>query len=603
MTSSNAEHSAWPERGKEAFLLAVFFGLIYLSTVTTSILGHDAAEFATIYADGGYAHPPGYPLYSLYLHGMSWLPLESPATGASVATCLLGVAAVVVLHNALRSWGAGRFGALFGAIVFGLSTNVWLYHTQPEVFALNHLVAAGILWFAGPKPPTPGRKRVLVLGVLAGLGLANHHTIALMAPIGLWGVYRGIEETDSSALLTLSMGLGALLVGLVPYVYVPIVHTLDSGWHWGAPDHARDILHLFLRRDYGTFSMALGESPTDPGVQLRFLATSLSEDMLYVPILFAGVGAYASWSSSNRTSVPDDSERSRRNRRWRTVTLLASLVLTGPVFATLLTRHPDGINAPLLRRFHMLPALHLAFLGGLGADHLSRRILTRRTTRILLFGSLTVAAIAVGLPAHTDHHAPTVAHYIRDTFTHLPRRSVVIGTGDHVLFGSMYFQRALGERTDVTYISAQLLAHRWYHSRTVGRSDIEFEYRGTDVGTDRLFRAVHRTQRPLFVTRRFHDELLAGWPTTPHGTLIRVHGPGDRPLPPRRAYRWNRRLYAKFVGRPRPHAGPDTWSRFILEHYYAPTWGTLADALSRTGAKRLAAQARTFEHRFDPWTD
>ncbi|MFB6263674.1 MAG: protein O-mannosyl-transferase family [Bradymonadaceae bacterium] len=168
-------------------LLAVAFAALYGFSAAPHPLGGDAALFATIFADGGYAHPPGYPLYSLYLMATSWLPAASPAHGASIATSFLGVGAVVLLHDAARRWGLSRFAAAVAAVSFGIASGVWRYQTQPEVFALNHLIAASILVFAAPDAPAGGVRRAGALGLLAGLGLANHHTIVLVAPVGIYG--------------------------------------------------------------------------------------------------------------------------------------------------------------------------------------------------------------------------------------------------------------------------------------------------------------------------------------------------------------------------------------------------------------------------------
>jgi len=587
-TDSDSPEGTWPV--PDELLLALFFGTTYLATTATSILGHDAAEFATIYADGGYAHPPGYPLYSMYLRAMAWLPVAEPAAGAAIATALLGVAAVVVLYRTLRSWRAGRFGAIFGALTFGLASHVWLYHTQPEVFALNHLLAAGLLWLAGPDPPARGWRRVVALGLVAGLGLSHHHTIVLMAPVGFWGVYCGLSESDLSRPATLTAGAAALAVGLTPYAYLPIVHASDLGWHWGAPDDLSGILHLFLRRDYGTFSMASSEQPIGAVPHIGYLVRAACRDLLYLPVAFALVGLVQMFRSD---ALPP---------RLGIAGLGASLVLTGPFFVSLLTRPPDGLNATLIRRFHLLPELHLAVLAGIGAGVVLRRYSVGRLVRGTLLVGFVIAAFGTGLPILDQHHAPTVDSYIHDTFEPLPPDSVVLGTGDHALFGALYFQRALDRRDDVLFIAPQMLAHRWYHERTLDSSDMAFDYRGTDIDTDRLFRAIFRQNRPLFVTRRFHDDLLTRWRAAPYGTLIQVFPPDQSPPAPRRTFDLNRRLFADFTVSPRPDAGPTTWSRFLLEDFYARNWRTLADALRRAGDETRATRAADIARRYAPWS-
>ncbi len=84
---------------------------LYLWIAPTTILGGDNAEFVTLGTIGGVAHPSGYPLYCLWLRAWSWLPVASPAHATALATALLGIAAVVVLHAACRAWGARPLAA------------------------------------------------------------------------------------------------------------------------------------------------------------------------------------------------------------------------------------------------------------------------------------------------------------------------------------------------------------------------------------------------------------------------------------------------------------------------------------------------------------
>ena len=78
-----------------AALLVVAMG--YWFTAARHVLGHDNGEYLTVGAEGGVPHPPGYPLYVLWLRVWSWLPAQSGAHAASLATVMLGLLAAVVL--------------------------------------------------------------------------------------------------------------------------------------------------------------------------------------------------------------------------------------------------------------------------------------------------------------------------------------------------------------------------------------------------------------------------------------------------------------------------------------------------------------------------
>src|SRR4051794_34079210 len=111
--------------------------IVYAATSAPHVLGGDTGEFATLYATGGTAHPPGYPLYVLYLRAMQWLPVASPAHGAALATAILGVVAALLVERAARAWGASAGASAMAAALFAFSSSAWILSTEPEAFALN----------------------------------------------------------------------------------------------------------------------------------------------------------------------------------------------------------------------------------------------------------------------------------------------------------------------------------------------------------------------------------------------------------------------------------------------------------------------------------
>jgi hypothetical protein len=52
--------------------------VVYVAFASPHVVDGDNAEFATLGALGGGAHPSGYPLYVLWLRAWSWLPGGSP---------------------------------------------------------------------------------------------------------------------------------------------------------------------------------------------------------------------------------------------------------------------------------------------------------------------------------------------------------------------------------------------------------------------------------------------------------------------------------------------------------------------------------------------
>src|SRR5690242_11924833 len=191
------------------------------------IVDGDNAEFATLGTIGGAAHPSGYPAYLLWLRATSWLP-GTPAHATALATAVLGAASIWVLYKACRAWGAKPLAATLAVVIFAGAPMAIRTGVRAEVFALNDLVVAAVLWLAAREGPLRGSARGFALGLVAGLGLANHMTCALIAPVGILGVVRAVREARMRALAFAVLGLA---IGLSPYLY--LFATPDSAMSWG----------------------------------------------------------------------------------------------------------------------------------------------------------------------------------------------------------------------------------------------------------------------------------------------------------------------------------------------------------------------------------
>ncbi len=566
---------------------------IYWLTAARYVLGGDNAEFLTLAERGGVAHPSGYPLYVLYLRALSWLPAGSPAHVAALATSLLGLATVALLYLAARRWGATPLAAAAAALVFALSPRAWLAATHAEVFSLNALIAAAILWLAvAPRPH--GARRVIGLGLLAGLGLSDHLSIVLMVPIGALGVYRGLVEADRR-LGVAGLGLAALLLGLIPYLYLPVAASHDYAWSWGSPDSLGGLLDHFLRRDYGTAQLGLTDTGGTPLRQLWWLAEHLVRDLTWLPLVALPVGL---WWALRRRAAPAPG-------RAAGVALVATLIATGPLLVSRFHLGWVGVSASVIERFYLLPELVSALIVALGLTalgHFLRRFearaeldirpAVRRAAVGVVLAALAALAVFRTEPEVSEHHSPAVERYLRNTLGTAPIDAVVLGTGDHRLFGFAYLQAVQMVRTDVTYLDPNMLRYDWYRERAERRLgfDLPDPVHGS-LNTAKLAAAVLYAGRPLCLTDLFTPRIVRTFPSYPYGTLIRVLPAGQPVPPPAEVEAQNRRLFESYDLRypvPRDH---HTWAWQVHTEYARP-WLALAEMFRRLGD---TAHARELE--------
>jgi hypothetical protein len=597
-------------------LLGVAVFALYAWLAPTYPLGGDNGEFATLGAIGGVAHPSGYPLYVLWLRAWSWLP-TTPAHAAALATALLGAAQVVMLHAAARAWGARAAAATLAAALYAASPIPMLLHSQAEVFAMNGLVAATILWLAAPAGPARGTWRAVLLGLVAGLGLANHLTCSLLAPIGIAGLVVGIRECAGARRRVATAGLAAaaFLVGLVPYAYLFVAPT--GGLSWGEVDTLGDLAHHALRGDYGTGSLSAHGAEIAASVNLAPLAEHLARAYWGV-FLAAGVAALVIRSVRGPARV-----------RW--ICLFASILLAGPILISQFDQHPVGVWAWMTERFHHLPLallvvpvavgieLALAWIarrapavserfgqtaeppghsyGGSGSTVAGR--VAGRARLATLAAVLVVPLVAAPSLDHVRRgHSPATDRGAKNLLRSLPPNAVVIASGDDLYFCIGYAQLVDGVRPDVRHIALELMTLPWYRRQSSAELGFDVLVPGPGYASVKLAEAALAHGHALFVdtTQKY---ILEAFPSYPHGTVIRVL-PRGAPVPDIDEVRAiNRAIVDGYdLAYPRPHA-EDGWSA-VVHRRYAKPWGTLSIGFDKLGRLDDAAEAAAIANELGP---
>ncbi len=572
-------------RRAPTLIVMVSVAVAYALTAARAVLGGDNGEFALIFAEGGVPHPSGYPAYALWLRAMSWLPGASPAHGAALATAILGLATVGVAALACRRWGASEPAAAAAAGVYGFSTLAWSLSTHAEVFALHALVGIGIVAAAAPGVGPRGLRRAALLGLLAGIGLSNNHSIVTVAPIGLWGAWLAAREAGRRWPLAVAAGVAAMVVGLLPYAWLASVaaHAGDR-WAWGEASTMHGLLDLFLRRDFGTFQLGIYESTTSGITYVGLLLLHLLRDLLWLPPLLGVWAAVASLRARER----NDAGVGRLDH----LALLATLLLCGPVFVSVFNLDPQGLARHVLARFFLLPQVLVTVYVALGIDRVFAGV--RPTMQTPLAVVVVYLGTVVGLVPVLEAHRPSVELYLLNSLRSAPEGAILIGTGDHRLYGFEYVQRALGAGGDAVYVDAQMLLHPWYRQRIesrIGAPIPEVDVEARRVAVADLVARWLAEGRPVYLTNTFSEGMARSFALVPVGTLLEVVPPGAPPPSLFEVEARNSSIFARFVLEPTPPHDPTSWAAYVYTSYARP-WRDLAPAFDRVGLTERADEMR-----------
>lgn len=572
-------------------LVAVVALIGYVWLAPPYIVDGDGAEFATLGAAGGVAHPTGYPAYLLWLRATSWLPGASPAHTAAIATAILAAIQLVVLHAACRAWGARPTAATFTVAIYAAGPLAMRYSSQAEAFALNQLVVAAVVYLAARNAAVRGGLRVAALGLVAGIGLADHVTCVLIAPVGLLGAIRGVRESPRG-LVAAAAGLAALVVGLSPYGYLFVTH--DNAVSWNTFHTAGELIDHLLRRAYGgpaAFSTR-GESHLELGANLAAFAISLLRGWCWLPAL-AGLAMLGVRCVRRRGGAAVEPRIG-----WQMLAL--AFAIAGPLLVGRFDIEPIGLALYAIRRFHLMATVVLAPAVAAAFEvAIARREAQLRPGIAAAIGALGfVTAAMLALPDLLRVRTPAVDHAVRGMLHGLPPNAVVIASGDIPYFGIGYLQVACGERPDVVYIYWRSIQINWYRER-LARRGIAIDTRAEAAPSIRLAEQVLASGRPLFVDLSLGN-ILKGFPSYPYGTLFRVLPRGQARPSLDEVAAINRAWFAA-LDLHYPHPGIDDEFPTMIHDGYAATWQIIADGYAELGQAEQAASAEQQMQRVAPW--
>ena len=162
----NSPNPSPEERNKSTaldVLIALTLGLgsfvLYLTTLAPTVLFADGGEFQFVPWLPGIAHPTGYPLYTLL--GWMWthaFPVGEVAWRMNLLSAIFAAAAVGLTYGVSRQLleaslpdpprSAQILTAALAAAAFALTPTFWSQAIMAEVYSLQALFVAVMLWLA-----------------------------------------------------------------------------------------------------------------------------------------------------------------------------------------------------------------------------------------------------------------------------------------------------------------------------------------------------------------------------------------------------------------------------------------------------------------------
>lgn len=230
--------------------MLVVFALALAAYATRMLNGvgfWDTGIFQTAPPTLSLTHPTGYPTYLLLGAAFTAIVPMPPAEAMTLLSALCGAAAVAGVYAIARTLGAHPALATAGALALGFSEDFMRTATRADAHTLHALfivlLAALMLRWVRARDASP---LVLAGGALVfGLALGNHLLTIMLAPaLAAAVLVRGRELWRRPRLLL--PAIGALLVGLSVYLYVPIRAAADPPVNHDVPPVTFDAFWSYV---------------------------------------------------------------------------------------------------------------------------------------------------------------------------------------------------------------------------------------------------------------------------------------------------------------------------------------------------------------------
>ena len=341
--------------------------------------------------------------------------------------------------------------ALFATLVLAGNYLFVLYTLTPEVFGLHDLFVSLLLYLLYRVMTDKNIRWLILASGVWGFALSHHPIILFLLPAWVYAAV-SLRLDRRLDLRGRVYAIGVFVLGLIPYIYIPIAARGTSIVNW---DHAVTLgqfIRLISRADYGTFmsSAAAGTQMYQRFLSIRAYGDFFLLDFSYIGLALLVAGMLWVW---------------KYNRNFLAAWILA-LISIGPGFY-FYASFPLGGRFTLgtYERFMLSSYVLVAPIIGVGAYAAAQKLVSylsgiRAKSKESIITIFLVAALLypvmlgaisvwrfVGLA--TDK---TAENFAVDILSSAPPRSIVLLVHDVALFTTQYVRYGLYMRPDTIVI-------------------------------------------------------------------------------------------------------------------------------------------------------
>ncbi|ETV91286.1 hypothetical protein, variant 2 [Aphanomyces invadans] len=576
---------------------------VYSQTLYPSIAGGDSGELVAESCHLGVSHPPGYPLFNMLNFIVVNMPgQQTKAWKANLFSAACDTVCCMLMYATIVSWTAQapspslwltKVAAATAAVTFALSPLIWTYAISAEVFSMNNLFAAWLIFVLLRYAQSGSMNHANLGAFVCGLALCNQHTIVLFEiPIIAWVLW---TQRHALRVKMLSKFTFYFTLGLLPYIYMPIVSTWNpQPGSWGDVTSVAGLFHHLRRGDYGTFRLFSSDRDTEP------LSTRL---VLYLNDAIGRQGGYLLGPLA-LVGVLNPPRRVRfEGFRWAVVCMYLFYLVVFHALSNMPLS--EGLLYGVHMRFWQQPNIVLFVWGGVGLNAVLHRA-NEASGVLSRLGVVLSIACTVGQGVQWHHvgnqsQAWYIHNYAKALVDPLPRNALVFVNYDLQWTAIRYLQRCEGFRPDVTVLNLSMMTYKWFGTKHAlypsmsfpgdrlvpasNHQDGGFSLRDlVRVNIDKFPGGIYLGGQLNFPDPTFHDHFI----TVPYGLLDKFH-PASKPVY-KSLKKWHRQN-AKRMAHVRAHLpvvpsnadyNDETWEWTVARDYHMKQLGVATFLLDET---------------------
>lgn len=425
---------------KLSFIILGATFLLYLVTLNPGVFWGDAGELASTANVLGVPHPTGYPLY-MVVGKLAILKPGSAILNLNVLNAFIGAVTVLVLFNIIHILTKNNFASSVGALSFAFSNTFWSQSIIVEVYPLFLLLISSSVYFALKYDKTNNKKHLHYSALLLGLSFSHHLLTLVFIPgflLCIW--YKKVKWKH------LRLALLFFLIGLTPYLYLPIRSAQNPALDFGGIDSTADL----VKHVTGVNARILGHTDVTIGMGFERIWLLIKEilfsEFFLLHALIVIIALFAIPKQKNKHA-------------------LISLLLVPLAFNILLGfHHLVSLVVDEIWIYYLPFFMIYAILFGIGVDRLFK--ITKGYKKVF-YALIIIALIIPGVLSFNEFNSRTnfPDKYSRFVLESLPDHSILIASGDNPYYAMLYLQSVEGVRPEVTVIEPNLLFREEFRER------------------------------------------------------------------------------------------------------------------------------------------